>query len=84
VLIIFTCPSLFWTSWDTAEVSVSFFGAPKKLWFCILFGAVHRFQNGRVDHSNRNSARPRGNCIVGNHDKLSKRCVETFTGNSIR
>jgi len=66
----FVISSLIWTSWDTAEVSVSFFGAPKHLWFCILIGAIHRFHNGSVNHSNRNSARHRWNCIVGNHEKL--------------
>ena len=66
----FVISSLIWTSWDTAEVSVSFFGAPKHLWFCILVGAIHRFHDGSVNHSNRNSARPRWNCIVGNHEKL--------------
>ena len=65
----FVISSLIWTSWDTAEVSVSFFGAPKHLWFCILVGAIHRFHNGSVNHSNRNSASPRWNCIVGNHEK---------------
>ena len=66
----FVISSLIWTSWDTAEVSVIFVGAPKHLWFSILVGAIHRFHNGSVNHSNRNSARPRWNCIVGNHEKL--------------
>ena len=73
----FVISSLIWTSWDTAEVSVSFFGALKHLWFCILVGAIHRFHNGSVNHSNRNSARPRWNCIVGNHEKLYDHCLTT-------
>lgn len=71
----FVISSLIWTSWDTAEVSVSFFGAPKHLWFCILVGAIHRFHDGSVNHSNRNSARPRWNCIVGNHESY-KQCLQ--------
>ena len=69
----FVISSLIWTLWDTAEVSVSFFGAPKHLWFCILVGTIHRFHNGNVDHSNRISARPRWNCIVDNHEQLYTR-----------
>ena len=76
----FVISSLIWTSWDTAEVSVSFFGASQHLWFCILVGAIHRFHNGSVNHSNRNSARPRWNCIVGNHEKLYKQITSNALG----
>ena len=72
----FVIPSLIRTSWDTAEVSVSLFGAPKHLWFSILVGAIHGFHNGSVDHSHRNSAR--WNCILGNHEKLYR--SESFPG----
>ena len=66
-------PSPIRTSWDTAEVSVSLFGAPKHLWFSILVGTIHGFHNGSVDHSHRNSTR--WNCIVGNHESY-KQCLQ--------
>jgi hypothetical protein len=64
----FVIPSLIWTSWDTAEVSVWFVGAPKHLWLSIFVRAIHGFHNGSIDHSHRSFAG--WNSIVGNHEQL--------------
>jgi hypothetical protein len=39
------------TSWDTAEVSVIFVGAPKHLWFSILVGAIDSIMEALIIHT---------------------------------